>query len=705
MTDLATQPQADKASAGDAVEVEPAVGDAVDAEFEGSPTDDSDVAAGEPADETANAADATDEVADDTDATEPDAATDETQADETQADETAESEADATNHDAADAEATDEIAAGEADATDDVDAAEGADQADAADADAPAETDAAGEAPDAEATAEADDPSVEAATDAVDAESLDEPPLAAEAEPAADVAAADTADEHAATVVVATTAVAQEAAAAEASDTAVATTVLPTTTAAPDADAAAAAPPAGTDGAVYAWAEPEPKPKKKRTALWLSIGAGVAVVGLLVSSLLLIAPGTTVAGVPVGWMTPGAAADAIQKQLATTTVVLTGDGGDAEVTGADLGASVDAKALADAAFSEHPMWNPTAWFAETGAEVELDTPTALEALQKAAPALFTDPVDATLAYDGASTSYVSTPATPGAGIDVATVQQALQAAFEAGKKTVNLDPVIAEVPAAISTETAADTATKLNGMISNIGFYVGDERTVPVDRAVAASWLTVTPENGAFTISADPADIQPVVDTLAGAVDRAPENAVEITDRAGKVLQTIAAGQSGRQLGATAGIAAAFAAQLAGGDPVYKLPVDEVPVSTTTLARNIVVDLSDQAAYFYENGVVVSSTRMSSGLPGHDTHTGSFRITAKLRIQNMGNPDLTKAPYYYTKNVPWVMYFNGDQALHGAYWHNNFGNRMSHGCVNLPVGVAEFLYQWAPMGTEVTVQN
>ncbi len=42
------------------------------------------------------------------------------------------------------------------------------------------------------------------------------------------------------------------------------------------------------------------------------------------------------------------------------------------------------------------------------------------------------------------------------------------------------------------------------------------------------------------------------------------------------------------------------------------------------------------------------------------------------------------------------MYFNGDEALHGAYWHNNFGNRMSHGCVNMPIDVAEFVYDWAP---------
>ena len=67
------------------------------------------------------------------------------------------------------------------------------------------------------------------------------------------------------------------------------------------------------------------------------------------------------------------------------------------------------------------------------------------------------------------------------------------------------------------------------------------------------------------------------------------------------------------------------------------------------------------------------------------------------------NPNAVNS--YCTKDVPWVMYFNGDQGFHGTYWHNNFGNRMSHGCVNLPLGTAESLYSWAPNGTEVRVQS
>jgi lipoprotein-anchoring transpeptidase ErfK/SrfK len=60
--------------------------------------------------------------------------------------------------------------------------------------------------------------------------------------------------------------------------------------------------------------------------------------------------------------------------------------------------------------------------------------------------------------------------------------------------------------------------------------------------------------------------------------------------------------------------------------------------------------------------------------------------------------------YYNVPDVPWVLYFtNSGHALHGTYWHNNFGTPMSHGCVNLPLDVAAWLYDWAPMGTPVRV--
>ena len=58
---------------------------------------------------------------------------------------------------------------------------------------------------------------------------------------------------------------------------------------------------------------------------------------------------------------------------------------------------------------------------------------------------------------------------------------------------------------------------------------------------------------------------------------------------------------------------------------------------------------------------------------------------------------------YFIKDVPHVMYFYQAYAIHGAYWHSNFGSRASHGCVNVPLASAEWLYNWANVGTKVEV--
>ncbi|MGP3535590.1 L,D-transpeptidase family protein [Microbacterium sp. RD1] len=451
----------------------------------------------------------------------------------------------------------------------------------------------------------------------------------------------------------------------------------------------------------YAWATPEAAPRKRRAALWIGIPAGATAVALVAASLVLIAPGTAVAGVEVGGLTAGAAADAISTRLAQTTLVIEGPGGDFRVTGADLGASVDAQAAAESAFAAHPLWNPSSWFpGEIEAPIALDETRAIEALRTVAGDLFVDPVDAAVAFDAASATFVVTDAVAGEGIDVDTVQGALQGAFESGELTRTIEASIVPVEAAATTDEATATAGMLNGMLDTVGFYIGEERTVPVARDVAATWVTVTVEDGDFAISADPAAIQPVVDGLAGAVDRAPVNATVVTDTAGEVLREETAGVTGRALESTDGIANRFADLLEGGNAAFPLTVTETPFTTTTLVRRIEVNLSSQRVFLFENDQVVQSWAASSGLASSPTLAGNFRIGWKTPMQDMGCfPGAT----YCTENVPWVAYFNGDQGFHGAYWHNNFGRQMSHGCVNLPVSSAKFLYDWAPKGTQVSV--
>ncbi|MFT4219935.1 MAG: L,D-transpeptidase [Microbacterium sp.] len=461
-----------------------------------------------------------------------------------------------------------------------------------------------------------------------------------------------------------------------------------------------------TDGdTVYQWAPASSAKRRRRAGLWASGIAVIAVIGVVAASLVLIAPGTAIAGVQVGGLTAGAAAEAVSDKLLETQVVLAGEGGGATVTGADLGAHVDAKALADAVFAERPMWNPTAWFnGASDAEVTIDPDAAAAALRKAAPSLYRDPVDATIAYDKTAHKYTFTADEPGTGIDVDAVAEALHTAFAEGKPTIELDVSQVPVEAKTTTAMAKETTATLNTMLSKAGFYVGKERTVKITHDTLASWLTVSAdETGNLQVTADVAAIQTVVDKLAKKVNRKVVNTTVIADSDGKVLNTIRKGTSGRKLDSTAGVADAFAAQLANGNSVYKLPVTVTKPTVKKIERSIEVDLSSQRMFLRQNGKVIGTYAVSTGKPGTPTHTGTFAIGWKLTSQDMGNEDTDKPPYYYTENVPWVMYFNGDQALHGAYWHNNFGHVMSHGCVNLPVNVAKMVFNWAPVGTPVWI--
>ena len=117
--------------------------------------------------------------------------------------------------------------------------------------------------------------------------------------------------------------------------------------------------------------------------------------------------------------------------------------------------------------------------------------------------------------------------------------------------------------------------------------------------------------------------------------------------------------------------------------------------------RWIDVDLTTQHLVAFEGKTPIFDTAISSGRPPYYTVTGQFRIYYRLESQTMDGRRLGFD--YVTEGVPHVQYFYGDFALHGAYWHENFGQPMSHGCVNLSIPDAEWLYEWADYGMLVNV--
>lgn len=127
------------------------------------------------------------------------------------------------------------------------------------------------------------------------------------------------------------------------------------------------------------------------------------------------------------------------------------------------------------------------------------------------------------------------------------------------------------------------------------------------------------------------------------------------------------------------------------------------PLGVTENERWIDVDLSSQTLSAYEGNGLVYSSLISSGIWQYPTVTGQFRIWVRYRSQTM---DGRRLGYdYYLPNVPYVMYFYEDYALHGTYWHNNFGTPMSHGCVNMRTSDAEWIFNWSSLGTLVNVHQ
>jgi hypothetical protein len=138
---------------------------------------------------------------------------------------------------------------------------------------------------------------------------------------------------------------------------------------------------------------------------------------------------------------------------------------------------------------------------------------------------------------------------------------------------------------------------------------------------------------------------------------------------------------------------------------------DELPAGdgrdASPTTRHILIDRSEQMLYAYDGSTLFMKTPVSTGLDLTPTPRGMFRIYKKTPTRYMQGPlPGISDQYYDLPGVPWDLYFTAEGgAIHGAYWHNSFGQEWSHGCVNLPLETARIIYYWAPVGTEVTVRD
>ncbi len=123
----------------------------------------------------------------------------------------------------------------------------------------------------------------------------------------------------------------------------------------------------------------------------------------------------------------------------------------------------------------------------------------------------------------------------------------------------------------------------------------------------------------------------------------------------------------------------------------------EIPAPAPVAENWIDVDLTQQRVHAMQGDTLVRSFIVSTGTWRTPTVTGQYRIYVKYTAAPMSGPG------YYLPGVPWIMYFYRGYGLHGTYWHNNFGTPMSHGCINLTIEEAEWLFNFSSVGTLVNI--
>lgn len=255
--------------------------------------------------------------------------------------------------------------------------------------------------------------------------------------------------------------------------------------------------------------------------------------------------------------------------------------------------------------------------------------------------------------------------------------------------------------------------SELQKIVSQPASITVGSQTASISPAVIKSWLTITPSGNKAQdyIQVNTSAITTSLMALANQYVAAPVNQVSVTHTDGITPSgVILAGQNGTELSNPSTLSsqsqqAAKSVMNATGLQ-FNTPLNTVVFQSVTpcafpklLEANVVTD----RLYAYQGCQLVNTFLTTDGKPSTPTPLGEFHIWDKLTLQTMTGPG------YVQPNVPWINYFDhsGD-AVHGNYWRpaSVFGSvNTSHGCVGVQVSQAEWIYNWAPIGTTVITDN
>ncbi len=281
-------------------------------------------------------------------------------------------------------------------------------------------------------------------------------------------------------------------------------------------------------------------------------------------------------------------------------------------------------------------------------------------------------------------------------------------------KTANVKVAARPISGFNMTVPADQLQSKLQTITEQpVSLTVGTQ-TIPVHSDTIKSWLQITSNKNKteYYIHVNEAAINPSLSKLANRFVKAPIN--QLTANEDGVNRVVAGGRNGTAL-SDPNILKVQSQQLAktvmdGKGMQFNTPLVAVPFQSVTPAaypKALIADISTKKMWAYQNGQQVNSWLISAGKPSTPTPVGQFKIYAKFTVQDMKgtNPDGTP---YFQPHVRWISYFYQGSAVHGVYWHDRswFGvNNSSHGCIGLPEDEAQWVFNWAPIGTPVIVHT
>lgn len=321
------------------------------------------------------------------------------------------------------------------------------------------------------------------------------------------------------------------------------------------------------------------------------------------------------------------------------------------------------------------------------------------------------PIDAKLTYDKKQNLFLTSPATPGYRVD------ARRAVADPNQLLTQTNPVITvEYQTSDPLIKEADLKTAeayLNERLKlRINLNHDNKLLYFVDPWDIADWveLKTDPQTKKTTIDFNKQKIQDFIGkTVSPQIARGVVNRKVLVNDKNQIVQVLQEGRRGLGTVNPSDSAERIRQALFNNQNLdVNLNIQEVDFTEERLSvkglKWIEVNLSKQTTTLYTGDQPVHSFLISSGVHPWPTPTGTFKVWLKNPVQRMRGGTREAGDYYDLPNVRWNTYFNRDIGFHTAYWHNNFGRPMSHGCINMREADAKVVFDFASIGTMVVVR-